>query len=85
MTSLPDLDELLGGALGQQDHLQVLLPQLAKVGQLEPVGLLHRQGVLAGQGHQPGDWLEGDEWRGTARGLRYAVQHLQWRPSDDMI
>ena len=48
---LPDVYQLLCDTPGQQNHLQIVLPQLTKVGQLEAVGLLHRQSVPAGQGH----------------------------------
>lgn len=73
---LPDVHQLLGDAAGQQNHLQVVLPQLTKVGQLEAIGLLHRQSVLAGQGHQARDWLEWNEGGRAARRLGDAVQHL---------
>lgn len=73
---VPDVHQLLSDAAGQQHHLQVVLPQVTKVGQLEAVGLLHRQGVLAGERHQARDGLEGNEGGRAARRLGDAVQHL---------
>ena len=77
---LPDIHQLLGDTTCQQNHLQVVLPELPKVRQLEAVGLLHRQSVLVGQGHQARDWLERNEGGRTTRRLGDAVQHLYNRP-----
>lgn len=82
---LPDVHKLLSDAACQQNHLQVLLPEVAKVGELEAVGLLHRQGVPAGQRHQAGDGLEGYEGGGTARRLGDAVQHLQHNTRSSLV